>query len=358
MSNSSDPSGFVSNPPSHYVKIQNTSQQQLNGKFGLVIGYNTERGRYMLLFCHNGQQAMLKAENLVRVSMVEKYQAQFQQLRNDPRVKQELGRLYARAQQLLGGTKPEYAAGGIGILLLLLIVTVGFTRMMLITSMVLLLGIIVAPDVLANVMNTNNRNWKIVATNFPRRCRETIERNLPAARGKVTDKMAAGIVLIVVFISLRSLFASSPSASPYSSSSSLPPRTATPNLVTPSSLLEEAYKLGFEDASENKPFGSSSLEALLQSASSSSSSSIDDIDYDYIAPSNGGNNNNNKGGGFGIGTLMSVVMVGRTLMQLGTNPAGGGGFDFQLAMANFQNLPVWQQGLMGLSFYRILRAFM
>ena len=162
MSSSSDPNGYLSNPPSNYVKIQNTSQQQLNGKFGLVTGYNTQRSRYILLFCHNGQQGMLKAENLVAVSTFERYQAQFQQLRNDPRVKQELGRLYAKAQQSLGGTKPEYVAGAGGLLLLLLVMTVGFTRMMLLTSMVLLLGVIVAPDVLANVMNTNNRNLSLI----------------------------------------------------------------------------------------------------------------------------------------------------------------------------------------------------
>lgn len=56
--------------------------------------------------------------------------------------------------------------------------------------------------------------------------------------------------------------------------------------------------------------------------------------------------------------MMSLVMVGRTLMQLGMNPAGGGGFDFQLALANFQTLPVWQQGLLGFSVYNVLRAFL
>lgn len=345
-----DPSGFITNPPSTYVKIVNTSREEMNGRFGLIISYSSDRNRYLLFFCDNGSQGMLKPENLVKTSTIETYQAQFQQLRNDPRVKQEIARFYNLAQEKLGGMKPEYAAAGIGVLLLLLTMMIGFTKMVLLTSLLMLVGVIIAPDVLANVMNTNNRNWKIVATNFPRRCRETLERNLPAARGKVTDKMAAGIVVFVVFMSLRVLLtssASSPSLPSPTKTTASPPRST---VSSSASALEQAYKLGYDDATANEPYGTSSL-ASLQTPSRS----FDEIDYDYIPPA--AQQRKAKGSGFGIGTIFSMVMVGRTLMQLGTNPVNGG-FDIQLAIANFQTLPVWQQGMMGLSLYKIINAFL
>jgi len=343
----SDPSGFVTNPPSTYVKIGNTARQDMNGKFGLVVGFSNDRARYVLLLCQNGQQAMLKPENLSKASAIEKYQAQYQQITNDPNVKRQIITYYNKAQQMLGGVKPEYAAAAVGIGLLLMIYMIGFTKIMMLMSMIMLLGIIIGPDIMTT--SRSAVNWKVVALNFPRRCKETIEQTVPAARGRVTDKMAAGIVVAMMLIVGKTLFTSPPS-SPRIPPQAVPPATATViQSSSSSSSIEQAYKMGFDDASADKPFASSSLQHLKTTIPSAP---VNDIDYDYIptAPPP------KTGGGFGIGTAMSLVMIGRTVMQLGA-PAGGGGFDVQLAMANLQTLPMYQQGLLAFSIFNVLRAF-
>jgi uncharacterized membrane protein len=282
---------------------------------------------------------MIKPENLQQASSIEKYRAQYQQIRNDPRVKQQIVMYYNKAQKLLpGGVKPEYAAGAAVTALLLLIFMIGFTKMMMVISLIMLLGVIVGPDVMTTSRSTVN--WRVVALNFPRRCRETIEQTVPIVRGKLTDKMAAGFVLFMILMVGKTLFTSPPS--------SVPPRAPpaqTIDNVPSSTSLEEAYKLGFDDASSNKPFGMSSLESLKPSPTVNN-----EIPYDYIPSSPPASK-----GGFGFGTAMSMVIIGRSVMQLGMIP--GQGFDVSVAMANLQTLPVYQQGLLGFSVYNVLRAF-
>jgi hypothetical protein len=340
----SDPNGFVSNPPSTYVKILSTAREEMNGQFGLVTGFSSERGRYVLILCQTGSQVMLKPENLGPTSSMEKYQAQYQQLRNDPRVQQQIRSFYDKAQQQLGGTKPEYAAAGLGIVLLVMIFVIGFTKMIMLTSLVVLLGLIVAPD----VSSFGIRNWKLIVRNFPRRCRETIEQTVPAARGRVTDRMALGLVVVMLAMVGKTLVSSTVRAPP---ASPLPRTPAVAvSTISSSASLEEAYELGFSDATEKLPFGTSSLESLKTSPPNPPINH--DIDYDYIPSSVPPKS---SGGGFGFGTAMSLLMIGRTVMQLGMGPSGI--FDVQMVMANLQTLPVYQQGLLGFSVYNVLRAF-
>lgn len=341
----SDPNGFVSSPPSTYVKIQNTAREEMNGQFGLVISFSSERGRYVLLLCQNGSQVMLKAENLVPASLIEKYQAQYQQLRNDPRVKQQIRAFYNKAQRQLGGTKPEYAAGALGLALIFMIYFIGFTKMIMLISFVVLLGLIVAPD----VSSFGVRNWNLILRNFPKRCRETIEQTVPAARGRITDRMALGLVIVMLFMVGKTIITTSPKATPAAPPTPrAPPTTST---VASSTSLDEAYRLGFVDATDNLPFGTSSLEPL-KAAGSAPRIPINDIDYDYMpTPSSPPSTKS----GFGFGTAMSLLMIGRTVMQLGMGPNGS--FDVQAAVANLQTLPLYQQGLLGFSVFNVLRAF-
>ncbi|KAL3927813.1 MAG: hypothetical protein SGBAC_012919, partial [Bacillariaceae sp.] len=194
-----DPSGFVSNPPSTYVKILNTARAEMNGQFGLILGYSDARSRYVLVLCSTGAQAMLRPENLEPCSTMEKYQAQYQQIRNDPNVKQKINQLYAKAQQLLGNNgavKPEHAAGAMGLLLLVLTYFIGLSKMIMLTSLLLLLGLIVFPD----IQTFGLKKWKLIARNFPTRCRETIEQTVPQARGRITNRMALGVVVFMVLV--------------------------------------------------------------------------------------------------------------------------------------------------------------
>eukprot|EP00980_Cylindrotheca_fusiformis_P003936 scaffold871_cov130-Cylindrotheca_fusiformis.AAC.13 len=365
----SDPSGFVTNPPSKYVKIQNTARDEMNGSFGLVIGFSSERGRYILLLCQTGSQVMLKPENLVPTSQLEQYQAQFQQLKNDPRIRQEIRQYYDKAQRQLGGTKPEYAAAAVGVILLFCMYFIGFTKVLMLLSMMVLIGLIVAPD----VQTFGIRKWNLIARNFPRRCRETIEQTVPAARGRVSDRIALGLVVVMLLMVGKTL------VTPNTPSRSAAPPAQQPNSAFPPTysntmiddkftssmvdLLQEAYRLGFADATDAAPYGSSSLEALTQAVKTAATApptaaTIPDIDYDpYGVPppsSSPPRSGFGSGGGFGIGTAMSLLLIGRTVYQLGMHD---GTFNVQLALANLRNIPIYQQGLLGYSVYNVFKAF-
>merc|ERR1712130_655921 len=111
--------------------------------------------------------------------------------------------------------------------------------------------------------------------------------------------------------------------------------------------IEEAYKLGYNDATANLPFGSASLASLKQQQQVPV---VPEIDYDPLPPPP------KSGGGFGFGTLMSLFVVGRTLFQNGMT--GEGSFDPQLLMVNLQVLPMPQKAILGFSVFNVLRAFL
>lgn len=342
---SADPSGFVTSPPSTYVKIINTARAEMNGQFGLVFAYNEERSRYILVLTKTGAQAMLRPENLEPCSSMEKYQAQYEQLRNDPRVKQKINELYGKAQQLLGGRKPEHAAGVLGLLLLFATYQIGFSKMIMLTSLIMLLGIVVAPDIQAFGI----RRWKLIMRNFPTRCRETIEQTIPQARGRVSNQMALGLVLAMIAFAGRTLMIpTSPPPRPAPPSYDTPPMDTIQRSLSASNAVEEAYKLGFNDATANLPFGSASLAALKQQVPV-----VPEIEYDRLPtpppPPK-------SGGGFGFSTLMSLFVVGRTCFQSGMTADGN--FDPQLLMANLQLMPLPQKALLGFSVFNVLRSFL
>lgn len=371
-SSSADPSGFVRNPPSTYVKILNTARAEMNGQFGLILAYSDERSRYVLVLCRTGAQAMLRPENLEPCSTMEQYQAQYQQIRNDPNVKQKMTQLYGKAQQLLGGTngavKPEHAAGALGLLLLVLTYFIGLSKIIMLTSLLLLLGLIVYPD----IQTFGLKKWKLIARNFPTRCRETIEQTVPQARGRITNRMALGLVVFMVLVAGRTLFASNGNSSSRAAAAAAPPAgntnpmpqrsLATSANVNVNAIIEEAYKLGYNDATSTLPFGTASLDALKeQVVVSTPPPSIPSIDY---------NNNNNdypplpplspppkSKGGFGFGSIMSLFMIGRTCYANGMT-GDGNNFDPQLLMANLQLMPMPQKAMFGFSIFNLLRAFM
>jgi len=358
---SSDPSGFVSNPPSTYVKIVNTARAEINGQFGLVLGYSAERSRYVLLLCQNGSQAMLRPENLEPASTVEKYQAQYQHIRNDPRVRQKIAELYGKSQRALGGQKPEHAAGIAGVLFFALSYKIGFTKMVMLISLVLLLGVVVFPDVQAFGI----KRWKLILRNFPNRCRETIEATVPQARGRITNQIAMGLVVLLLLVSGRTLFAPATAAVrppaavaadvvPPARSSG--PRTTTGLASTAAAAIEEAYKLGHDDAASGRPFGTASLAALKERASgatAAAAASEPRIDYDYSPPPLPPPQ---KSGGFGFGSAMSLFMIGRTAVQNGMSADGN--FDPQLLLANLRIMPLPQKAVLGFSAFNLLRAFL
>lgn len=94
---SNDPSDFVRNPPSVIVKIQNTSQDAMNGLLGVVLQFSSERGRYVVLLTATQQAVSIKPENLAKAGYVEQLRAQYQNIANNREIRRELSRYYDMA---------------------------------------------------------------------------------------------------------------------------------------------------------------------------------------------------------------------------------------------------------------------
>lgn len=345
---SSDPLNIITNPPQTIVKVHGTSREEVNGQLGIAVQYNTERGRYTVHMVQSQTTMALKTENLVKASQFETYKAQFTQLTKDPRVRQQVMGYYNQAQRMLGGVKPEYAAGGMLLGLVLVMYFVGFTKTLMAISMILMIGVIIGPDLI-----TSGTNWKVIAFNFPRRCRETIETSAPFLRGKRfwTNQVATGIVVAMLLLSGKALITSSSTPKPRSSNNefvdnySASARTTTATQAS----IEDAYKLGFEDATKGVDFGTSM--PTKERSSSVNDFEGDDIPMDYtsIPPAP-------KSSPFGFSQAMSIFFLYRTATQLGGNPFGGT-FSMQQFLVNLQAMPVWQMGLLGFSLFNLVRGF-
>jgi len=363
-----DPSGFLpqqqqnaggANQQPTIVKVQNTSRDELNGQLGIVLQYSADRGRYTIHMVNSQTSCALKPDNLTKAGMIDTYKAQFQQLRNDPRIRQQLTHVYRRAQSMLPAPlKPEYVLGGMALLLVLCLYFIGFSKTLMIVSIIMLVGVLIAPD----IIEPSNVNWRTVAMNFPRRCRETMEQTVPFLKGKVTNKIAAGIVVMMLLLSTKVIFTSTPTkmnrtAPPPSSSSS---RSSSSSSIDNRANIEAAYKWGFDDAKNDNEFGASLPPydyASKVNENGDNDFEDDEINYDYISSSSPPSSNGVGGimSKFGIGQGMSIFYMYRTAMSLGSN--GAGGFSPEVLMANAKKLPVWQLGIFGFSLFNLLRPF-
>lgn len=329
----------------------------MNGQLGVVVQFSAERGRYLIHMASTQQTVALKPENLVKGGMIDQAKAQYQILTKDPRVRQEITKYYQLAiGKLPPGVKPEYAAGGIGLLLVLSIYFFGFTRMLMLISMILMIGLIIGPDIFAN--GNLQFNWRVIAANFPGRCRSIIEQSVPMLHGKMSDKMAAGLVIFFLLLSARSIVL--PSAPGKQAAVAHAASTGIPSAASMASI-EEAYKFGFDDAILGKDFGTS---MPTPPPPPGASSSIYDDDLQPIDLPRSSSSSDPYGfappkpwySKLGIWQGMAILNIGRTILEMGRDPTTGS-FSPQLVMANLQQAEPMRLGLLGFSVYNVVKVF-
>jgi hypothetical protein len=399
--NGNDPNGWVTNPPRTFVKVINvTSKPALNGRCGIIISYSDDRQRYRLQLApvpvdtNNAdtnsttgnpmpEMVALKVDNLVKASFVDGLLAQYHFLRHDPRILQQFTVYYDRfARVLPRPITPLYAFGIFGALLFLATYQWGFSRTLLFLSMMILLATLTAPDWWPTVMNHNAQSMnpmgtlRLVWTNLPMRFRAMLRENVPYGYGNIiADNVylttTAAIVFLVLFVyAIRgsggnkspvdlSILADDASftSSSHSHSASFPNR----------STLERYYKLGFEDAMAQLPFGKSmpphierelhghggNVRGADPAWSDNLSGPLPSIHR--ISEGNAPSSRGNSGLLSKASTMMSVVYLYRTIMSLGADASGN--WSHHLAMANLQTLEPWKLGMLGLSIYRIIGAW-
>mmetsp|Transcript_7629 Transcript_7629/g.10866 ORF Transcript_7629/g.10866 Transcript_7629/m.10866 type:complete len:336 (-) Transcript_7629:253-1260(-) len=317
--NATDPSGFVSNPPSTIVKVVNTARDDMNGQLGIVTAYNQGRGRYIVHMTATQSTTALKPENLTRGTMMDKVKANYQQIRNDPNLKRQLQQVYSVMDSKIPDPyKPEHVAIGVLLFVIGCVYFIGLTKMISLITLLMLLGIIVAPDLMAAAQSQQPPSLQTMASNFPRRCRETIEQSFPSLAGKVTDNIALGVVLLAIFMvgkgivsnpakqARRTMEAANAAAGTSSSSSARMMKQS-------SDILEQAYKVGFEDGTSGKEFGTSLAQVIANHQDANNdilppmASSTNSLDFDegfenYLSSQS----RTPKKASFGFGTAMSA----------------------------------------------------
>jgi hypothetical protein len=383
-----DPNGFVTNPPSMVVKVSHTARDDINGLLGIVMSYNTERERYLVHMTAAQSTMAFKKENLVTANTWDSYKAQWQQLRNDPRVKEKMFYYLQQCRNWVSPWKLQYVLAVFLLTLVLLMYLFGFTKTVMVLSYAILLLVIAGPDILAK------KQPKIIAQNFPNRARLTLEQHLPLVRGKVTNRIAMGVLLFMGALVLQSLFfvhknnnttvPPSPlgqgqgqdigQQDPVNNSNSantLNAMSMATAAATATALqkekMETFYNLGFQDAEQQKPHGSGLLPALEELETEAkvqaqaqaahvlhheNSHTSDYLDFASVtAPSS------DQKSQFGsITNAMSMFYLYRTVMELGKEQMTGL-FSMAQLFANLHTIPIWRKGVLALSVYKVLRIF-
>ena len=168
MSEGHDPSGYITSPPSTVVKVIGTPRNDLNGMLGIAVSYNSERQRYLVHITESQSTMALRSENLMKANMLESYKCQYQQLGNDPRVKEKLGHYLAVCRAYVHPWDLFNVLWGIALLWLLLFVRHGLIKTIMTTCVIMILIMIISPDLIAKAPA------KTILENFPKRSKETV----------------------------------------------------------------------------------------------------------------------------------------------------------------------------------------
>lgn len=351
----SDPNGWVTNPPTTIVKIQNTSRADRNGALGVVLQYAADRQRYTVHVAVTQDQIALKAENLVKATWMEQMAGQYQLLRNDRNVQRFFQNAAQQIQQRTG-LPLHYAGAAAALILLLVIYLVGFTRVLMMISFAMLLATIIAPDW--------GSSRQTMMRNFPQRCRDRI-REIPYVGSQISSNhyMSMAFMMLVLVFFVRSIMPySSPNSLNLSNSDEYSTRSASTAARTlyEDAIKERYYKLGYDDAKELKPFGVSLPDAMAADEPTPPSLSYESspsLDSSYGYNTTARSSKPAKAWYEHLGMVMSAAYVFRTVSALGTDPSTGS-FSLLTARQNVAGMEPMQMGLLGMAIYKVVMAIM
>jgi hypothetical protein len=356
-----DPQGWVKNPPSVFVKVHSvTSKATLNGQLGLILQYLPDKQRYTVLLCISQEVVSLKSDNLSVCSMLEQAKAYWQMLQNNRDLQGQYRQFVEQVQRRSGGLKLEY------LLVLLLVVLgalwyfIGFTKLVTLLTVVMMLLTIVSPDLL------EGKDWRTVARNAPMRYREVIRTQVPyigPAVSKRTSYLALFTIAWVAFIGYSLM--GTPSRNnkgwlPLKKSSA----AAAPRVLEGLRLEQEQqqfYRLGFEDATNQLEFGTSlpKVEAATIDVGPKGVADVDDLEEDDYAWSRTGTapSRGSSKSPFTLSTGLALFTLYRILQPLAYNPTQHQ-YDVQLLLTNLRHLDTWRMAALAFAVYRIVAAFL
>lgn len=364
---SSDPNGWVTNPPSTFVVIQNTSRAELNGQVGVAIQYLQDRYIVVLTQAPRSEPKSFKAEHLRKATWSEQLRAQYTLMMNDPTVQRQMQQILLKVKQMTG-LEPQYVVGLLMVLILGSVWFLGFRRTVLLLSFSLMMGMVLVPT----YIETNN--IKGALQRAPQRLRLILlESNLPFAAKIASSNLYMALLvglLVAFFVSGMLPQATGParSQSMTTSAADMSSWFSKANQQVPSIALADMdrfYKLGFDDAIDQRPFGASLSQVKTESIEAqpaqppgphrdeAAGEAIDPYDPSFGAiplPKK-----SKAASLFTISNAMCVFAIVRTVNELGRDGADGH-LDWRRLWANLQVQPVWRLGLLGVSVYRLAAA--
>lgn len=354
----SDPNQWVTNPPSTFVIIQNTSQTALNGQKALIVQF--QNGRYVAVLTKTPQlePKSFQPQHLVKATYLQQMQAQYEILTNSPETQRQIQQALSRVKQSTG-LDAQYVVIIMAVALIASLWFLGFSRTLMLTSFSIMVAMVLLPAYL------ESSSLKAALQRAPDRMRMILrESQLPMAQTIASSNMYMGLLVAL----LVGFFVTGMLPKSIATSAATWAKSHSQQVTTSLADIERYYTLGFEDASEQKPFGTS----LPKEESSIISTStvkphrapLDAVDhefstangdYDYsniIAPPPTSSKISSL---FNISNFMSAGVIFRTVNELGRSPVSGA-FDIQLFMANLRSQPTWRLGLLGVSVYRLVSA--
>jgi hypothetical protein len=351
-SNSNDPSGFVTNPPSTIVKVVGTAREDVNGSVGVVVQFQTDRCRYLVHLAKTQNIVAMKPENLMKASYMDKAQFYYEQIMKDPQVQRVLARVRER---LPHGVTLQQVGIGCAVMALALIYFLGFSRTIMLVSFSLLVLMIIGPDLVQGAP------MQTVIRNAPPRFQTMIRDQFPGGK-YIADKpyLLMGLAAFMFVFFVKSMITSPASATSRFASKA----AAGGGMMPPSRKLmktpEEYYKLGFDDAMAQKEFGTSlPAEEEPPISPTTSDDLANNVDYgdDPLYPMPPMHPQPSVASKFfSFGNAMSILYLGRTAMELGRQADGS--WSFPMMKQNLLTLEPWRLGLLGLSVYRLVQIFL
>lgn len=319
----SDPANFLQS----IVKIKNTSRNEVNGLCGAAVNYDSARARYSIVLSNNPRQILsLKSDNLEKASFIEgtkakyllaKYQinqsAEGAQIK---RVWDDFSKAYLPSQL----QSPEKVLAIAGLILALLVYYIGFMKLILLFSLFSLPLLILAEDILAGSIPSVMAGLKMLPTKLCDAIRTSTGYNC-------SERIAVTVIAVFYTYSVKLLLATTPS------------RTRKISSNYSNDDMERFYKLGYDDGKLGMQYGTSLI------------SPMDDYnngpDVDYT--------NGTKSGMFSnISSIISLMVVSRSLMSLAQGPNG-------LSPANIpenvKRMEPWRMGMLAFSVYRVIKSF-
>jgi len=237
----------------------------------------------------------------------------------------------------------------------------GFTKFLMLSSALILVGVIVVEDVLVL-----RKPWREVVSNVPSRSKAMIEQQFPFLRGKLTEPIAAGLVGLLLAFTVQSVVftGNGRAASPGAGATNLPPshRPLSALTVHHRHKLEELYHLGFQDSLEGNERGHSLAKKLGELLEPEDPPRVYDEDLEDLPPIRYSASpltapppppKSFASRLLNMRTAGSIFYLYRMAMQIGVDVSTGIFSPAQL-VANFQhNLPAWQKGMIAFSCYNL-----